>query len=80
MVARSAACSSTVSMSASSRCGVELAWHYTKYAHEQSPQARVDYARAEQQARAARSGLWTFTEPTPPWDYRRGPAARAETR
>ena len=57
-----------------------LAWHYTKYAHEQSPQARVDYAQAEQQARAARSGLWAFTEPTPPWDYRRGPAARAETR
>jgi endonuclease YncB( thermonuclease family) len=57
-----------------------LAWHNTKYAHEQSPQARVDCAQAEQQARAARSGLWTFTEPAPPWDYRRGPAAHAETR
>ena len=57
-----------------------LAWHYTKYAHEQSPQARVDYAQAEQQARAARAGLWTFTAPTPPWDYRRGQAARTETR
>lgn len=57
-----------------------LAWHYTKYAHEQSPQARVDYARAEDQARAARSGLWTFTTPTPPWDYRRERAAAAELR
>jgi endonuclease YncB( thermonuclease family) len=57
-----------------------LAWHYAKYAHEQSPQVRVDYAQAEQQARVARSGLWTVTAPTPPWDYRRGQAARAETR
>lgn len=57
-----------------------LAWHYTKYAHEQSPQVRVDYARAEEQARMARSGLWGFTSPTPPWDYRREQAARTETR
>lgn len=48
-----------------------LAWHYLRYAHEQSAQARVDYARAEQQARNERSGLWSMREPTPPWDYRR---------
>jgi endonuclease YncB( thermonuclease family) len=57
-----------------------LAWHYTRYAHEQSPQARGDYARAEEGARAARSGLWTFTTPTPPWEYRREQQPRAEAR
>jgi endonuclease YncB( thermonuclease family) len=54
-----------------------LAWHYVKYAHEQPPQARLDYSRAEEQARHSRSGLWTVAAPTPPWDYRRGQAARA---
>ena len=57
-----------------------LAWHYVKYAHEQSPQARLDYSRAEEEARIARSGLWTVAAPTPPWDYRREQAARAEAR
>ena len=80
MVARCAACSWTASMSASSRCVADCAWHYVKYAHEQSPQARLDYARAEEQARIARSGLWTVAAPTPPWDYRREQAARAEGR
>lgn len=48
-----------------------LAWHYVRYAREQSPEARVAYARAEQQARSERSGLWAGPDPTPPWDYRR---------
>jgi endonuclease YncB( thermonuclease family) len=48
-----------------------LAWHYVRYAREQSPEARVAYARAEQQARGDRSGLWSYRDPTPPWDYRR---------
>jgi endonuclease YncB( thermonuclease family) len=55
-----------------------LAWHYVRYAHEQSPQARAEYARAEQQARGERSGLWSYRDPTPPWDYRR--AARTADR
>ncbi|HQR71354.1 MAG TPA: thermonuclease family protein [Burkholderiaceae bacterium] len=54
-----------------------LAWHYVKYAHEQPPQARIDYARAEEQARAVHAGLWTATAPTPPWDYRREHSVRA---
>ena len=57
-----------------------LAWHYVKYAHEQSAQARLDYSRAEEEARISRSGLWTVAAPTPPWDYRREQAARAEAR
>ena len=55
-----------------------LAWHYVRYAAEQSPQARAEYARAEQQARGERSGLWSYRDPTPPWDYRR--AARTADR
>ena len=50
-----------------------FAWHYVKYAHEQRPADRVDYARAESTARSAHSGLWSFSDPTPPWDYRRMP-------
>lgn len=48
-----------------------LAWHYLRYAHEQSPSARAAYAQAEAQAKRDRSGLWSAQEPTPPWDYRR---------
>jgi endonuclease YncB( thermonuclease family) len=48
-----------------------LAWHYLKYAHEQSPSARATYAQAEAQAKRERSGLWSVHEPVPPWDYRR---------
>lgn len=55
-----------------------LAWHYVRYAGEQSPQARAEYARAEQHARAGRAGLWSDRGPTPPWDFRR--AARATDR
>lgn len=57
-----------------------LAWHYTKYAHEQSPQARLDYARAQQEARSSRTGLWSNDAPTPPWDHRREQRARTGTR
>ena len=50
-----------------------FAWHYVKYAHEQRPADRADYARAESSARSAHSGLWSFSDPTPPWDHRRMP-------
>lgn len=48
-----------------------FAWHYVKYAHEQRAEDRASYARAERDARAAHTGLWSFIDPTPPWDYRR---------
>ena len=35
-----------------------LAWHYKKYETEQSASDRMIYASAEQDARAARQGLW----------------------
>ena len=49
------------------------AWHYVKYAHEQRAADRERYARAESDARAAHIGLWSFSDPIPPWDYRRAP-------
>jgi endonuclease YncB( thermonuclease family) len=48
-----------------------LAWHYKKYAKEQSMQDRATYARAEDQARAERRGLWRDAEPAPPWEWRK---------
>lgn len=48
-----------------------LAWHYVKYAHEQRAIDRITYARAESDARSTSLGLWSFSDPIPPWDYRR---------
>jgi endonuclease YncB( thermonuclease family)/methylphosphotriester-DNA--protein-cysteine methyltransferase len=47
-----------------------LAWHYKKYAEEQPAEDRVTYARAEEEARAARRGLWQDPNPTPPGEWR----------
>jgi endonuclease YncB( thermonuclease family) len=47
-----------------------LAWHYKKYEDEQPPEDRVSYAKAEQEARAAKRGLWQEPNPTPPGEYR----------
>jgi micrococcal nuclease len=47
-----------------------LAWHYKKYSDDR------ELARAEIDARAARTGLWSGFNPMPPWEYRalkRGP-------
>jgi endonuclease YncB( thermonuclease family) len=48
-----------------------LAWHYAKYAGEQSLSDRRMYAETEQAARSARIGLWADPSPLAPWDYRR---------
>ena len=47
-----------------------LAWHFKKYEDEQKPEDRRTYAAAEQEARAARLGLWKDPNPTPPGDWR----------
>lgn len=47
-----------------------LAWHSKPFAHEQAPADRRFYADAENEARAARRGLWRNPEPVPPWEYR----------
>ena len=47
------------------------AWHYRQYSDNQ------DLAAAENAARRLKVGLWSHTNPIPPWDFRRG--VRAET-
>jgi endonuclease YncB( thermonuclease family)/methylphosphotriester-DNA--protein-cysteine methyltransferase len=47
-----------------------LAWHFKKYADEQDPGDRITYAAAEQQARAAKLGLWQDSNATAPGDWR----------
>ncbi|MEY4076043.1 MAG: Thermonuclease precursor [Pseudomonadota bacterium] len=47
-----------------------MAWHYTKYASEQSREDRERYAEAEKVAREAKIGLWQEDVPMPPWVWR----------
>lgn len=42
-----------------------LAWHYKKYSDD------PDLARLEDEARAAKRGLWSIPNPMAPWDYRK---------
>lgn len=48
-----------------------LAWHYKKYASEQTPTDQDLYAKAEQEAKVTGIGLWKDADPTPPWDWRK---------
>lgn len=52
-----------------------FAWHFSKYASEQSPVDRLAYSKAEVAARRARLNLWRYPNPTAPWDFREGKAA-----
>jgi endonuclease YncB( thermonuclease family) len=47
-----------------------MAWWYRKYQNEQTPQQRADYEQAEVSAKAGRLGLWSDTNPLPPWEWR----------
>ena len=47
-----------------------LAWHYKQYQRQQSSRERQVYAQAEEDARAARRGLWRDPAPVPPWGCR----------
>lgn len=48
------------------------AWHYRKYAREQSTSDRASYAAAEDSARAKGRGLWRDPQTMAPWDWRHG--------
>ena len=48
-----------------------LAWHYKKYAREQTAKDRAAYSLAEERARSLKVGLWRDDEPIAPWDFRR---------
>jgi endonuclease YncB( thermonuclease family) len=49
-----------------------MAWHYKDYEREQSAEDREIYARAEDEARSARRGLWRDPNPVEPSEFRRG--------
>lgn len=53
-----------------------LGWHYKKYEREQSPADRIAYAKAEDEARLARRGLWADPSPVAPWEWRHPKTAR----
>ena len=48
-----------------------LAWYYKRFENEQTPRERVAYARAEDEARLRKWGLWHDKEPVPPWEFRK---------
>ncbi len=48
------------------------AWHFKKYADEQTAESRQKYADAEQKARTEKIGLWKSENPQPPWEHRNG--------
>ena len=48
-----------------------MAWHYKDYEDEQTREDRDLYARAEDEARNARRGLWVDANPIEPSEYRR---------
>lgn len=48
-----------------------MAWHYKEYEREQTPADRELYAKAEDEARAARRGLWIDPDPVEPSQFRR---------
>lgn len=47
------------------------AWHYRRYAKEQSLRERQHYAVAEHTARKKQEGLWQDSDPVAPWEFRR---------
>ncbi len=49
---------------------VGAAWWYRLYAKEQTVAERREYGEAEDQARAAKLGLWREQKPMPPWEWR----------
>jgi endonuclease YncB( thermonuclease family) len=48
-----------------------MAWHFKRYADEQTPADRDAYSAAEKAAQAAKRGLWSDTQPIPPWEWRK---------
>ncbi|HEX7723882.1 MAG TPA: thermonuclease family protein [Pyrinomonadaceae bacterium] len=57
-----------------------MAWHYKEYEREQSPEDRELYARAEEEARSSRRGLWDDANPTEPGEFRRKEKREREAR
>ncbi len=47
-----------------------MAWHYKAYERTQSAAGRQAYADAENEAKAAKRGLWADAVSVPPWEWR----------
>ena len=47
------------------------AWHYKYFEADQPAIDRLHYAQAELKARSQKVGLWKFSCPIAPWDWRR---------
>ena len=43
-----------------------MAWHFKRYANEQTEEQRLRYAFAEEEARAKKARLWINENPMPP--------------
>lgn len=56
-----------------------MAWFYQAYRCELPPAQRDDFALAQQQAQAARTGLWSQAKPQAPWVFRNGHDPEAPT-
>ncbi len=54
--------------------GDGLAWHYREYAPNET-----EYRRLQRQARNARRGLWSQSNPVPPWEWRDRTSGPGET-
>ena len=48
-----------------------MAWHYKEYQREQTPEDPELYAKAEDEARTARRGLWRDPNPVEPSAFRK---------
>lgn len=47
------------------------AWWYERYSSNQPIADQASYPAAQQSAKRARLGLWSYTDPIPPWEFRR---------
>jgi endonuclease YncB( thermonuclease family) len=52
-----------------------FAWVYRAYESELAVSDRVAYNAAENEAKAAKRGVWAMSQPVPPWQFRAGRAA-----
>ncbi|MBK7707682.1 MAG: thermonuclease family protein [Acidobacteria bacterium] len=48
-----------------------FAWHYRAFENQQDWPDRVAYRDAETAARESKLGLWTESDPEPPWQHRK---------
>jgi endonuclease YncB( thermonuclease family) len=55
-----------------------MAWHYKKYQNEQPPADRQGYASVEDLARTKKIGVWSDSEPMPPWEFRKAGRAQVQ--